>query len=106
VIHAEDATGSAIGNTLADHVKKHQNIQVFENYIGVDLITGSKLNLLGNRRCLGLYVLDKNDHKIKVFAAKFVVLATGGAGKVYCTPAIPMLQPAMVLQWRGGRVVG
>ncbi len=108
VIHAEDATGSAIGNTLADHVKKHQQIQIFENHIGIDLITGSKLNLLGNRRCLGLYVLDKNNHKIKVFAAKFVVLATGGAGKVYLYTSNPDVATGdgIAMAWRAGCRVG
>ena len=34
-------------------------------------------------RCLGAYVLDKTTNTVDTFAARSVLLATGGCGKVY-----------------------
>jgi L-aspartate oxidase len=60
------------------------NITFFEHHHAIDLITRRRL---GHRRsedrCLGAYVLDEKTRKIEVFRAKVVILATGGAGKVY-----------------------
>ena len=39
VVHADDLTGHAIQVALAERVREHSNIQVFENVIAVDLIT-------------------------------------------------------------------
>ena len=82
VIHAADATGRAVETTLASHVMDHPNITVFEQHIAVDLITGRKLGHTTNA-CLGAYVLDREHDKVITIAARFTVLATGGASKVY-----------------------
>ena len=88
VIHAADATGKAIETTLESRVRKHKNIELFEHHVAVDLITTHKLSK--NRlRCTGAYVLDSREKKVKVFRARNVVLATGGAGKVYLYTSNP-----------------
>ena len=82
IIHAADATGAAVQQTLGEQVLAHPNISVFENHIAVDLIVGDKIGR-PEEGCLGAYVLDiENDHVIS-FAARHTVLATGGSGKVY-----------------------
>ena len=88
VIHAADATGKAIETTLESRVRKHKNIELFEHHVAVDLITTHKLSK-NRRRCTGAYVLDSREKKVKVFRARNVVLATGGAGKVYLYTSNP-----------------
>lgn len=103
VIHAADATGRAIEDTLEGRARKHPNIQVFEHHIALDLITGAKLGLDSNR-CLGAYVLDREAQRVRVFAARFVVLATGGAGKVYLYTSNPDVATGdgIAMAWRAG----
>ena len=88
VIHAADATGKAIETTLESRVRKHKNIELFEHHVAVDLITTHKLSK-NRQRCTGAYVLDSREKKVKVFRARNVVLATGGAGKVYLYTSNP-----------------
>ncbi len=82
VIHSADATGYAVETTLAAQVLAHPNIAVFERHIAVDLVTGRKLGHSTNA-CLGAYVLDRERGQVITMAARFTVLATGGASKVY-----------------------
>jgi L-aspartate oxidase len=88
VIHVADSTGKAIETTLESRVRKHKNIALFEHHVAVDLITTHKLSK-NRRRCTGAYVLDSREKKVKVFRARNVVLATGGAGKVYLYTSNP-----------------
>lgn len=103
VIHVEDATGRAVINTLSAKAQAHSNIHILENHITVDLITGRKLGLETNR-CLGAYVLDKETGNINVIRARFVVLATGGAGKVYLYTSNPDVSTGdgIAMAWRAG----
>jgi L-aspartate oxidase len=88
IIHAADATGKEIETALELRVRSHTNIDLFEHHIAVDLITAQKLAKPGNR-CLGAYVLDVNNNNVKVFRARNVILATGGAGKAYLYTSNP-----------------
>lgn len=83
VVHAKDMTGAAIQRALVVKASEHPNIKFFEESHAIDLITRRRLGLGGEDRCLGAYVLDVNNGKIDAFVAKTVLLATGGAGKVY-----------------------
>jgi len=82
IVHAADATGAAIQTTLIERAREASNITLFENHIGVDLITRRKLNLPQNA-CIGAYVLDEDSDRVEVFLADSVVIATGGASKAY-----------------------
>jgi L-aspartate oxidase len=88
ILHAADATGRAIENTLLSRARQRANITLFEHHIAVDLITASKLGQMENR-CLGAYVLNRKQRHVEVFAARNVVLATGGASKVYLYTSNP-----------------
>jgi len=103
VIHVEDATGRAVINTLSAKAQAHDNIHILENHITVDLITGRKLGLDTNR-CLGAYVLNKDTGHINAIRARFVVLATGGAGKVYLYTSNPDVSTGdgIAMAWRAG----
>lgn len=76
IIHVDDATGRSVVGVLVDRVRAEKNIQIFENHIGIDLI-------IQNGRAVGLYALDEMKNQVKVFGAKAVMLATGGASRVY-----------------------
>ncbi len=103
VIHAADATGRAIETTLEQQARSHPNITLLEYHIAVDLITGAKLGLPSNR-CHGVYVLDREHDRVDVFRARFVVLATGGAGKVYLYTSNPDVSTGdgVAMAWRAG----
>ena len=103
IIHAADATGAAVQETLTEKVRKHPNITVLERHIGVDLITGSKLGLK-NDRCWGAYLLDIDNDTIVTVGAQHTVLATGGAGKVYLYTTNPdtATGDGIAMAWRAG----
>src|SRR5581483_6777546 len=103
VIHAADATGHAVQTTLEAQVKGHPNITVLEHHIAVDLITGTKLGT-GERRCHGFYALDHMAGRVVTVTAKQVVLATGGAGKVYLYTTNPdtATGDGIAMGWRAG----
>ncbi|MFW9606681.1 MAG: L-aspartate oxidase [Pseudomonas sp.] len=107
IIHAADATGSAIFNTLLERARQRSNIELLEQRVAVDLITEHKLGGTG-RRCLGAYVLNRQTDEVDTFTARFVVLATGGAAKVYLYTSNPdgTCGDGIAMAWRAGCRVG
>jgi L-aspartate oxidase len=107
IVHAADATGSAVQNTLVGRIKAHPNIEVLEWHIGVDLITSRKTGHAGANRVFGAYVLDIKAGRVKTLAARFTVLATGGAGKVYLYTTNPDTSTGdgVAMGWRAGAAV-
>ncbi len=84
VLHAGDITGREIERGLVAAVRSHPRIQLLEHHHAVDLITSVKhVRRGGANRCHGLYVLDTKGEIVLTIRARVVVLATGGAGKVY-----------------------
>ncbi|HEX8874642.1 MAG TPA: L-aspartate oxidase [Nitrosospira sp.] len=110
VIHAADATGQAVQRTLADKARTHPNITVLEHHVAIDLITSAKLDHLrrssGERsnRCYGAYVLDSVAGTVRTIGAHNMVLATGGAGKVYLYTTNPdtATGDGIAMGWRAG----
>ena len=92
VLHARDLTGREIERALHEKAGLRRNIKIFENHIGIDLILESSVpdRKKGSRqKCLGAYILDTDRNQIHTFKAKFVILATGGSGKVYLITTNP-----------------
>ncbi|QJQ15534.1 L-aspartate oxidase [Enterobacter hormaechei] len=83
ILHAADATGKAVETTLVSKALSHPNIRVLERSNAVDLIISDKIGLPGTRRVVGAWVWNRNKEKVETCQAKAVVLATGGASKVY-----------------------
>ncbi len=105
IVHAADATGKALSDTLLNHVKHSGNIEFFEQHIVVDLITTEKLgHSKQHNRCIGAYVLNKASGHIETFRARQVVLATGGASKVYLYTSNPdgATGDGIAMAWRAG----
>ncbi len=83
ILHAKDVTGREIERALLTAIARQPNIEIFENHIAIDLITSQKLGYVGENRCHGAYVFDKNGNRVFGFIAPVTLLATGGCGKVY-----------------------
>jgi L-aspartate oxidase len=107
VIHAADATGRAVETTLEAAVRASPNLVLFENHIAVDLITARRLGRPENR-CLGAYLLHKASGQVEALRARFVVLASGGASKVYLYTSNPDVATGdgIAMAWRAGCRVG
>src|SRR5215472_4916984 len=58
ILHAQDITGREIERALLAAVAARPNIEIFEGYLAIDLITSQKLDVPGDDRCLGVYVFD------------------------------------------------
>jgi len=104
VIHAADATGRAIATTLEGQVRDRANVTLYEQHIAVDLITARHLPGYDEHRCLGAYILDLGSGRVETFLARFVVLATGGANKVYLYTSNPDVSTGdgIAMAWRAG----
>lgn len=107
IVHAADATGRAIETTLEQRVRDRPNVTLLEHHTAVDLITGRKLGHRDNR-CHGAYVLSRNSGRVRVVPARRVVLATGGASKVYLYTSNPdgATGDGIAMAWRAGCRVG
>lgn len=103
VVHAADATGRAIQETLAARIVEHPNVTVFEQHIVIDAITSKQLGLDG-QACYGLYALDTRAGRVITLSANETVLATGGSGKVYLYTTNPDVATGdgVAIGWRAG----
>ena len=103
VLHVADATGAAIAKTLSARTAAHPNIEVRTGRVAIDLVTASKLGSAPNR-VVGAYVYDSGADAVEVVEAPFVVLATGGASKVYLYTSNPdgATGDGIAMAWRAG----
>lgn len=86
IVHVDDATGWAVQQALERAARAHPNITLALNRVGVDLITDRHLANGGDggeRRCHGLYALNRETGQVERFVAPATILATGGASRVY-----------------------
>ena len=109
VVHAADATGHAVETTLVRQLDAHPNVSVFEHCIAVDLVTADhQQGRRVQRRCHGAYLLDIRSDRVVTASARCVVLATGGASKVYLYTSNPDVATGdgIAMAWRAGCRVG
>ena len=88
VLHSKDLTGHEIERALHEKVAALKNVNIYENHIGIDLLIERDENR-APRRCNGAYVLDINNNAVLTYRAKYTILSTGGAGKVYLITTNP-----------------
>ena len=100
ILHAADATGEAVQLTLVDAVLQHTNIHIFEDYNAIDLIKSQD----NAGHALGAYVYKRETKRVEVIKSRFVVLATGGASKVYQYTSNPDVSSGdgIAMAWRAG----
>lgn len=83
IIHADDATGRAVVDTLLNRVAQHPNITQRNDLTVIGLLQDNQ------GTCCGAYSSDTNHHWHSL-TARYTVLATGGASGLYrhtTTPA-------------------
>ena len=108
VVHAADATGWAVENALIKNIFAQNNVSIFEHHIAIDLITTHKLynskKTNKKNKCVGAYILDTDKQQVETFRAKYIVLATGGASKVYLYTSNPdgASGDGIAMAWRAG----
>jgi L-aspartate oxidase len=103
ILHVADATGDAVQRVLENKVRQHPKIELLEHHMVVDIVTGERMSS-ADQRVHGLYVLDENSDRVLSISTPFVVLATGGAGKVYLYTTNPdtATGDGTAMAWRAG----
>jgi len=106
ILHAADHTGQEIVRGMSAEIRRHPNIEVFENRFAIDLLIDEKFGYAsgGRPQCWGAYVLNTADGSVEVFAARTTLLATGGTGKVYLYTSNPDVASGdgIAMAWRAG----
>jgi len=89
IIHAGDATGRAIENSLLNRVKTEPNITLATEITAIDLLTTHhhptdiQVRYRLTNECAGAYLLDNKSNEVYTIFADFTILATGGLGQIY-----------------------
>ena len=101
IIHATDATGRAVFQTLQRRAREHTNITLLEGCTAVDLVTETSGT---GRTCVGVYVLVQASGRVEAVRSRFVALATGGASKAYLYTSNPdgASGDGIAMAWRAG----
>ena len=82
IIHADDATGRAVVNTLVSKVAAHPRITQRSDITIVNLLQDA------DGRCIGAQGVDSAQRVQRLFAHR-TILATGGASGLYCHTTTP-----------------
>ena len=110
ILHHKDNTGYEIQQSLIRQVREHPEIDVYEHFFAIEILTQHHLGQIVTHHtpgieCYGAYVLDQQTNHIHTFLAKVTLLATGGIGRVYATTTNPEIATgdgiAMVHRARG-----
>lgn len=103
IIHSADATGKAVHSSLGEAANAAENLHIFPHHLAVDLIQQATTGE-SHYRCTGAYVYNRDADRVEEFTAKVVVLATGGASKVYLYSSNPdsVSGDGIAMAWRAG----
>ena len=83
VLHAGgDATGASIESTIAEAVRSSPHVSILQDHLVCDL-------LRDGQRIGGVRALDRGTGRVETYAARAVVLATGGAGQLFSQTTNP-----------------
>lgn len=108
ILHAEDATGRVIEDALLAAARANPRIELIEGECAVDLLTDAKAEgqpvQRDRTRVRGAYMLQAAGGAIRAITAPRVLLATGGAGKVYRYTSNPDVAcgDGMAIAYRAG----
>ena len=82
IAHVDDITGHAIVAALGARAREQKNITISEDFIAVNLYRDGGI-------CRGFYALNLSSGTVEAISARAVLIATGGAGKVYLYSTTP-----------------
>ncbi len=100
IVHSTDATGRAVEDALITRLRE-RGVKLLDQHFAVDLI-------VNDHRCVGAYILNSATGHVETIPARVVVLATGGASRVYLYSTNPVgsTGDGMAMAWRAGARVG
>ena len=106
IVHVDDATGWAVQDALAKAAAAHPNITLATGHAVIDLITERHVETsrFVARACHGVYAFDTATRRVERFTGRAVVLATGGASRVYLFSTNPdgATGDGIAMAWRAG----
>ncbi|WP_426168443.1 L-aspartate oxidase [Sandarakinorhabdus sp. DWP1-3-1] len=106
IVHVDDATGWAVQQALQKAATAHPNITLVPGMVAIDLITAAHVEgeRFAPRGCHGVYAFDTTTKQVQRFIGKAVVLATGGASRVYQYSTNPdgSTGDGIAMAWRAG----
>ena len=101
IIHAQgDATGHEIVRALKEYVKTKDDVIRIENTYAIDLI-------VKDNKVYGIKCVDEITGEIKNYYTKAVIIATGGAGRIYTRTTNPEVSTGdgIAMAFRAGATV-
>ena len=106
IVHVDDATGWAVQKALERAAAANPNITLITGRVAVDLITAAHVEgeRFASRGCHGVYAWSAATRSVERFVARAVVLATGGASRVYQYSTNPdgSTGDGIAMAWRAG----
>ena len=95
--YAADMTGFHMLHTLFQTSLKYPSIKRFDEFYATDL-------MVDDGRCQGVAALELRSGQMRLFAAKAVIIATGGAGRIFpfTTNGAISTGDGMALAYRSG----
>jgi L-aspartate oxidase len=106
IVHVDDATGWAVQQALTKAATAHPNITLVPGMVAIDLITSAHVQgeRFAARAAHGVYALDAASRQVQRFVARAVVMATGGASRVYQYSTNPdgSTGDGIAMAWRAG----
>jgi L-aspartate oxidase len=110
ILHHKDRTGYEIERALLEQVHAHQNIEIYDHYYALDIITQHHMGVWVNSQtpgieCYGAYVLNLKTQAVETVLSRITLMATGGAGHIYESTTNPTIASgdgiAMVYRAKG-----
>lgn len=101
ILHAGDATGSVIEETLLCHITDDENnLTVMTDVFAVDILSWRD-------RCVGVLLFNEASQEYEAFFAKATILATGGIGQLYQMTTNPVIATGdgAAMAFRAGAVL-
>ncbi len=107
ILHAKDVTGREIERALLMAIAQQPNIAIFEDHFAIDLITTQKLEQSWTGVPPLLDGAATTQSALRAVAARVVLLATGGCGKVYLYTTNPDIATGdgVAMAYRAGAAI-
>ena len=102
IVHAQDATGKAIMQTLEAQVLSHPNIRILQDHTVLDILVSADGK--GHRVCRGVQIMDTVAAELVTLRGPKVILASGGAAGIYQSSTNPAASTGdgIAMAWRAG----